>query len=165
VKYTLKVSRNQNLSSPLINVTLSTTSYTVPAAKAFSFAGLYYWRVTTTSPAWQVSSPVIGSFLLAAPAAFVTPRLLSPVNGAVIGTDVTLSWYGSATVGGLTPSYEFQVAYDSSFNNYLGTGSTDAGETQAVVNLVPGKFYWRVRAVYADLAYSRWSMVRMIIVQ
>ncbi|HMD89948.1 MAG TPA: hypothetical protein VKF38_12370, partial [Anaerolineaceae bacterium] len=168
--YTLQVSPNSNLSSPVLNVTVSTSPYTstvdLPAGK------LLYWQVRANGPngpsLWSTSS----SFTTPLPPG--VPALLSPSNNALLtSTDAapvytpTLSWKPSSIPSGASAfdHYELQVSDKADFSNLLDTNDTlDAtnltGTSYPILNALPDNhtYYWRVRAYNTKQDISSWAV-------
>ncbi|MBX3042098.1 MAG: T9SS type A sorting domain-containing protein [Candidatus Kapabacteria bacterium] len=145
--YDLLVSKNSNLSSPVINTSTVSASY--------NYAGLdndatYYWAVRSKDSEGVGPYSDTWSFGTQIPA----PTLLTPANGAV---NVVLQ--GNATwnaVAGAT-SYEIQIATDAAFTNILFQQSGINGTTVAYTGLDNAKLhYWRVRG-YKNAGAGFWS--------
>ncbi len=65
-KYRLEVSRNADFSSPLVQVTVADTSYTLTSAQSLPQTGTYYYRVRAVDAAGNESGWTSGSFDLVA---------------------------------------------------------------------------------------------------
>lgn len=134
--YDLLVSTNQDLSAPIININVATTTY--------NYNGLnnnttYYWAVKgrdadgpgAISDTWNFGTQVLA------------PNLLTPANNATnIPLQGSCSW---SAVAGAT-SYQVQIATDNTFNNIVfdqsGINGTSTNYSGLVTN---SNHYWRVR--------------------
>ncbi len=110
----------------------------------------YYWRVRVSSPLYSKWSSTYT--LEVQPAPPPVPDLLSPANGGTVtALQPGFSWSamsGEATASGITMTYTFQLATDSSFSTssmvYTKNDITTAG-INLPVKLTDGKqYFWRV---------------------
>lgn len=80
------------------------------------------------------------------------PALVSPSNGSDVSGQVTLT-VTNATASSGTPTYTFQIARDSGFNDIAAQASSipqdPSGQTSWTVGseIASGEFFWRARAV------------------
>jgi hypothetical protein len=172
VSYTLVVSANPNLSSPLLNLVIYSPNYTV--TKDLPAGKLLYWHVQANGPngpslwsdAWNFTTPVPPSI----------PVLGSPTNNALLTNPgdppvytPTLIWK-AVTVPAGAPKfdhYELQVSDAASFATLLYPDSADSADTITLTDVsfvIPeslpadGDYYWRVRAVNSNSDFSSWAM-------
>ncbi|MSP13623.1 MAG: hypothetical protein EXR62_11795 [Chloroflexi bacterium] len=137
--YRIQVDNNSDFSSPEINQTTASTSFTPGSDLA---PGAYSWRVSASDVCGDSAFSAARTFtILPRPAG--PPSLTSPPNGAVLqGTvPVTFTW---TTVAGAT-SYRLQVDDEPGFGSPAVDVPT-AGNSYATY--LPGSqtYYWRVRA-------------------
>jgi hypothetical protein len=158
--YSLVVSKYSNFSRPLVNTTLSGSSY-LPS-KDLPPGKTLYWRVRANG----ANGPSLWSadnFITPRPPSI--PALVSPAaNTLTTLTSVNLTWTASLPASPKTIAhYELQV--DTNTKTFA---SPEVNETALVglsynLTLVPGNlYYWRVRAVDNDLQKSSWSAVRLV---
>jgi M6 family metalloprotease-like protein/CSLREA domain-containing protein len=157
--YQLIVSPNEDLSNPVIDQS-GITATTFTPTTAIPSSGLYYWRVIVTGGIWNVTEPIVWSFLLNSikPAA---PLFVSPVKaGATNDTTPVIDWQSVPEISGVDITYEFWFDDNSLFSSPLIVDAlTDS--TYEVTPALPetsGKAYYaRVRAVYSDVVIGPWS--------
>jgi hypothetical protein len=157
--YTVQLSVSSSFSSLVVNQTVSSSQYTVPAATLTSFT-TYYWRVNASnvngtsgwSSVWHFATGDCGGATVPNP-----PTLVAPSNGATdVSCTPTLDWNDSA---GAT-SYTVQVSTSSSFGSTL-VNETVSVSTYTVPNgTLSGQtmYYWRVNASNSA-GTSGWSSV------
>jgi hypothetical protein len=150
--YTIQISTNSDMSSPVVNQSgITGTSY---SASGLDNGTQYYWQVNATNAGGTSGWSSVWNFttIVAAPA---TPTLSSPPNGATgVSTTPTLSWN---TVSEAT-RYEVEVHSNSGFTNivYQNTNVTGTSVTVSPALQNNTQYYWRVRAVN-DGGESSWS--------
>lgn len=145
--YDLLVSKNIDLSLPVVNTSTVGASYNYTTLDNNT---TYYWAVRSKDNEGTGPWSNTWSFGTQIPA----PTLLTPLNTA---TNVAL--VGNATwsaVAGAT-SYELQIATDAEFNNILFSQTGIVGTTGAYEDLLNNALhYWRVRA-YKNEGAGFWS--------
>jgi Zn-dependent metalloprotease len=158
-KYTIQVSKYSNLSSPIINTTISGSSYT-PSTDLPAGVQLY-WRVRATNSTYGPSAWTNSSFITPKPPS--RPSLLKPANGALT-TDYAprFDWSTSSIPPGTTfDHYQLQVATDSGFVNIVidqAVTGASSSEYTPLSDLAPNtKYYWHVRSFNTLGQYSSWS--------
>ena len=149
--YQIQVDNNSTFSSPEINVTTGSSSYTPSSALA---PGTYYWRVRGSNTCGDGPWSAVRTFTILAPPP--APSLLTPSNGSST-CDITPTFEWSA-VGGAT-SYQIQVDNNSTFSSPEINVTTGSPNYTPGLALAPGTYYWRVRAANT-CGYGSWSAVR-----
>jgi len=136
--YRIQVDNNSDFSSPEINQTASSTSYTPGTGLA---PGNYHWRVRATNSCGDGSwSSTWSVTILSTPSA---TSLSAPSNGS--STCDTTPYFDWSSVSGAT-SYHIQVDDNSSFGSPgIDTTTSNSNYTSGSA-LSPGTYYWRVRA-------------------
>ncbi|MBI3241005.1 MAG: hypothetical protein HYZ49_01765 [Chloroflexi bacterium] len=163
--YTFQISTNQAFSPLLLNLNVSASAYTPTADLPRNT--LLYWRVRANASAGPGAWSRTRYFYSANPPG--VPTLLSPAAGAkVTGNKPTLDWSDSVPAATF---YEVQISTDPLFGTALGRGQGGRANQSAYAvetALLPGNYYWRVRAVAGDAAsggggstqFSQWSAGR-----
>jgi Zn-dependent metalloprotease len=154
--YTLMISTFSDFSSPLVNVTINTTSY-LPSAN-LPPGTVIYWRVKAngTNPSlWSTSS-------FTTPNPPNNPALSSPANNARVNTYMpTLKWKASVIPTGAPALayYHIQVDNDADFSSPLYDQTDLLDRFFTIPEPLPDnqKFHWRVRAVNTEGHYAAWS--------
>lgn len=144
--YSLVVSTNSSLTSPIINATgITSTSYT--HGTALSGGTLYYWRVTAINATGsRVASNAVTSFTTAVPPVPGTFNQTAPANGATgVSRTPMFTWGGSSNAA----SYSLVVSTNSSFTNPIINVSGLTGTSYSHSSSLTGStlYYWRVTAV------------------
>ncbi len=170
--YTLVVSTSANLSSPLVNLTISSAFYIptkdLPAGKPL------YWHVRANgangpslwTDTWNFTTPVPPS----------VPALVSPANNALLTSPAdppiytpTLTWKAVTVPKGASPfdHFELQVSDSAGFATLLYPDSpvpTDTIKLTSVSFAIPEslpanrQYFWRVRADNQNGDFSTWAM-------
>jgi predicted phage tail protein len=168
VNYSLVVSTYANLSTPVINIKTTGTSYTptadLPAGKVL------YWRVMANGvnpSAWSTINTITS------PRPPSIPVLSSPASNALLtNTSPTLTWKASTvTVGAAAlANYHIQVDDNADFSSPLYDDNSLTGSTYPISTpLADNKtYYWRVRAINTSGEISSWSSTfsfRTVLVQ
>ena len=145
--YKMEISRTQDFSSPLVNESLKTNSYTTASLEK----GKYYWRVTpyyiVNSIGYAESSPVY-SFEIEERAALTEPTLTLPADTAKIvlseaEQNVIFSWKSDVK----NADYTIQLSDDPDFRNVLQSiksSKTTVGQHFTIKSLPEGNYYWKV---------------------
>ncbi len=146
--YTILVDNNSDFSSPEINQSPTSSTYT-PASNMT--VGTYYWKVLATNiygsgvycTAWTVN--------LGNPPA--VPVLAAPANGSFT-SDATPDFDWNDVTG--ATSYTIQIDNNSDFSSPEVTSSPAVSNYTPASNLANGTQYWRVLATnaYGSSAYS-----------
>lgn len=149
--YTLQVSVNQDLSTPVIDQSdITGTSF---PASGLTNNTKYYWRVNATNTIGTSSWSEVWDFttIVAIPAA---PTLLSPADGATgISIDTTLAWNASTNA----TTYTLQVSLTPAFSSFVVNQSNISATSYEVTGLSNNQqYYWRVNASNAG-GTSAWS--------
>jgi hypothetical protein len=159
VSYTLQVSLNNTMTSPVINATVSSLTYT-PTSDLPRGKQLYWWvKANGANPSgwsqkWSLTS--------ANPPG--TPVLLEPfVNALTTKHKPWFDWKDSTLPPGtIFEGYHLQIATDSDFghlilNEYIENGLSGS-EFQTINALNPNTlYYWRVNACNVLDQCSAWS--------
>ena len=127
-----------------------------------------YWRVRARTGLTYSAWSQIFSFHSANPPS--TPRLLKPLNGALIsGLSPVFDWANSVIPTGTTfDHYRIQIATDSAFTNIVHdlniNGVANSKDNTAL--LISGTtYYWRVQAFNSAGDFSTWSVVWRVRIQ
>ncbi|MBM7565896.1 LamG-like jellyroll fold domain-containing protein [Paenibacillus sacheonensis] len=158
--YTVKVSTNYDLSSPVINTSVTTNSYTV--SSALTAGQTYYWSVTATNAngSLPAANGMVYSFIASSSASVPSGRfsLQVPVDGET-GTPLA-PVFGWTNSYGAT-SYRLQVSTSSTFASTVIDTTTNtpisAAQGNVAYNYTPSAnltanttYYARVYAVNAS---------------
>jgi hypothetical protein len=162
--YTIQVSSSISMSSPIVNATVTASSY-VPT-KDLTKNKMLYWRVIANGangPSSSAARPMLS------PNTPTTPSLVSPAANALLtglaGLRPRLDWSNSTLpTGTVFKHYELQLATDSAFTTGLEThpipDSITASEYTLTTDLLTNtRYYWRVRT-FNTTGHSSWSAVR-----
>ena len=149
--YTVQVSKNSNMSSPVVNQSgIAGTSFQVNGLENNT---QYYWRVRAVNEAGAGDWSSVWNFttIVAPPSA---PTLLSPPNNETgVSVNPILSWNASSGA----ETYTLQVSKNSNMSSPVVNQSGITGTSYQVTGLENGtQYYWRVRAVNAG-GTSNWS--------
>lgn len=99
-------------------------------------------------------------YYLDATSVLAVPTLTAPKDGAVVkGASVTNSW--NAVTG--ANSYVYESYHDAAATDVRWTQSI-TGTSKTATNVNDATFWWRVKAVRADGAESKWSQLRKVTV-
>jgi hypothetical protein len=167
--YTLVVSTKANLSSPVLNVTITTLPYNptvdLPAGK------LLYWQVRANGLNGPSLWSTARSFTTPLPPSI--PVLVSPAKNALLTSTAkppvympTLSWKAVTVPRGASAfrNYELEVSDKADFSNLLYPNSTVdttvlTGTSFPIPASLPENtaYYWRVRAYNQNGDFSSWA--------
>jgi hypothetical protein len=152
VKYNLVVS-NDNFSTTVVNVLVTTPSYTLTAAQALNLEQ-YEWRVYAIDAIGNVSGQGDTE-------AFMPTILSAPVHGSST-TDTTpmLTWI--AMPGAIT--YHVQLDDDSGFGSpEYDTDVSAPGLSVQINDLLLGTYYWRVQVMTtaSDPAFGAYTPAKL----
>ncbi|MHB9010758.1 MAG: T9SS type A sorting domain-containing protein [Ignavibacteriaceae bacterium] len=143
---------------------IDTDSYPIPSALTLGMT--YYWKVrsynliTSVFSGWSatqnfvVSAALVGSNVPTAP---TVPQIGGPSNGVNLNIDnPELTWYLNTESPKLM--YNIQYSTKSNFDNSVTTTVNNINSTkEALSNLVPGQYYWRVQSITSDNKVSVYS--------
>ncbi|MDR3576001.1 MAG: choice-of-anchor Q domain-containing protein [Anaerolineaceae bacterium] len=168
--YTLQVSSHANLTSPVLNVTVSSLPYT-PAADLPAGEPLY-WHVHANGPNGPSLWSDTWSFTTPKPPS--VPVLVSPGKNALLTNPAnqssftpTLSWKAVTVPVGAPPfdHYELQVSDTSDFSHMLYPSDPATPITLTTTSFqIPNplsdnqQIYWRVRAWNNNKDVSSWAV-------
>ncbi|HUN05023.1 MAG TPA: choice-of-anchor Q domain-containing protein [Aggregatilineales bacterium] len=149
--YRLEVDNDSDFSSLIWNQVQSGTSFT----PNFIGGGLFYWRVTAINSNGDAISQARSFTLNSA-------TTEAPIRNRV-GSNPTLTWLG--VQDGSVTGYQVQIARDSAFTQLVAISpdSVNAATFELSPNLIPGVYYWRVRALRGAVA-GAWSSAETIAV-
>ncbi len=120
----------------------------------------HFWRARSRDNAGNVSDwSVVASFIVdtAAPTA---PTLLTPSDGALLGTSTpALDWSDSADANGIW-DYDVEADGDAAFTPPLDWNASVVASAATIAALSDGQHSWRVRARDNAGNTSAWSLVR-----
>jgi hypothetical protein len=134
--YTLKISKNQDLSDPVFTQTMRNSYFVYGAQDTLLKEGRYYWAVFGTSDATDSRLSPVWSF-------FAAPALIPvfpPDNYTLKDTrvaDLRFSWRGTV------PARRFQISREAGFSS-LSLDDPVTGDSHRISNLDAGTWYWRV---------------------
>lgn len=155
--YRLLVCQDEGMTDCVIDKTLGpVTKYVSPIV--FSPA-VYYWQISVVGGVYdgQTTLPIKFSVSPIIPA---SPKPYYPANGASLSDSTPgLSWTSVSTA----VSYEVQINKASTFAAD-GLELTTGDATIVSTSLADGKFYWRVRAIDENGAFSKWSSISVFTV-
>jgi hypothetical protein len=145
--YTIRISPNPNLGSPLVNETLPKNSYAYRPSDALLRPGQYYWAVYQTDSDGN-NSPVSATYRFSAVEGVPPPEvslraLLPPDNYAV--TEELLPGIRFAWRTSLPGRTRFQVSATADFSSPV-IDEPAAGDAAQGKRLSPGTWYWRIAA-------------------
>ena len=122
--------------------------------------GTHYWRVAARDRAGNVSAwSAVRSFGVDRTPPTI-PTLVSPANGALVGTSApTLDWTDSTDANGIQV-YDVQVDADPAFAAPQEWTGAVAPSTEVTGVLTDGLHYWRARALDPAGNASGWSATR-----
>lgn len=147
--YTLVVSANSNLSSPIVNTTVNGTSYQI---SGLNYQTQYYWEVTANNADGNtVANNAVLSFTTVDEPTSPTPpgsfSLTAPSNGAADqNTSLTLQWSASSDA----TSYQVKVSTNSNLSGSI-VDQTTSSTSLAISGLVNSTtYYWGVTASNSD---------------
>ena len=125
-------------SPPLVSTGQAATSYTPPAALAYSKK--YYWRITARGPGGSTAGPLWSFTTVAAPP--VVPGTPSPVDGAsAVATSTALKWAAS------TRATSYDVAFGTSNPPaVVSSGQTARSYTPPAPLAYTTTYYWQITA-------------------
>ena len=155
--YTILLDNNSDFSSPSINTTAATSTYT-PGTNLT--AGTYYWKVLATNSAGSSSYTTAWSVIVQAPITPPpTPTLATPTNGSTV-QDLTPTFDWSDATG--ATSYTILVDNNSDFSSpSINTTAATSTYTPGT-NLTAGTYYWKVLATNSAGSSSyttAWSVI------
>ncbi|MDR1180007.1 MAG: FecR family protein [Spirochaetales bacterium] len=136
--YTLRISRNQDLSAPILNRTVRNSYFIYGAQETLLEEGRYYWGVFGTSAAEDSLPSPVWSFD-ATPA---LSALFPPDNYTLRDTGVSnmrFSWKGTI------PARRLQISREAGFSS-LVVDEPVTGDSHRISRLDTGTWYWRVTA-------------------
>lgn len=136
--YTLRISRNQDLSAPILSRTVQTSYFVYGAQETPLAEGRYYWGVFGTSAAEDSLPSPVWSFD-AIPA---LSALFPPDNYTLRDTQVPamrFSWKGTI------PARRLQISREAGFSSPV-VDEPVTGDSHRISRLDAGTWYWRVTA-------------------
>ncbi len=136
-RYNLKLDDDADFSADLLlDITVTTTSYTIPAASPALAQGLYYWQVTSLDAA--------GNDTLSATRTFTVFIGTAPANNSfTTDTTPTFTWMAVSEATGYTLQIDDNTDFsgDLVFTQSVGAVTTLTPPTPLPVN---DTYYWRV---------------------
>ncbi|MDR2700995.1 MAG: hypothetical protein LBB72_01025 [Spirochaetaceae bacterium] len=139
--YTIQVSVNRNLSSPLINEKVKDNFFVYKGKKDVFTEGRYYWAVYQTDIE-NSQSPLssVHSFTVITEESVQRP-VFPPNNYTIAETllpDTLFTWKAKSTSGN-----RLQVSGNSDFSTFV-LNERASGESFRIRSLQPGVYYWRI---------------------
>jgi predicted outer membrane repeat protein len=148
--YRLRVDDDANFSSPVVDETISATSF-IPA---YIGIGTFSWKVEAININGNEESLVRTFTLSSAPNAVPT-RNFTDASGQIL-TWSPLTW----AVG-----YQVEIATDLGFTDIFDTSAVlPANADSYTASLEPGIYYWRVKGQKSDLTFGTPSAAEMLTV-
>lgn len=137
--YTILVDNASNFSSPEINVSPTTSTYT-PASNLA--AGTYYWKVLATNSSGSSAYCAAWTVTLTAPLPLPdVPVLLTPTNGSTVeDLTPTFDWNDAANA----ISYHLQIATKSNMTGLVFDSDVASSTYTPASNMAADLYYWRV---------------------
>ncbi len=128
-----------NFSSPDINATVATSTYTVPIDLA---AKTYYWKVRSVNVTGSSAYTAAWTVVVTAPPPLPgTPTLISPANASgTTDTTPSFDWSDATDATG----YEILIDNNSDFSSPT-ISTTSATSDYTATTLALGTYYWKVR--------------------
>jgi hypothetical protein len=167
VSFNVVISRNADLSSPVINTAVANNYYNYAVKNPLLQSGSYYWAVTQTDSTGVVS-PLSEirrfqtSFFADDAKSFPAPAIVSPAEGSRIASVSTVSTVSSGSSGSSGSSSEVSVEFRwrpvSGADRYLfklyraGQEAFPVYETETAgalsvsVPVTPGSYTWTIQA-------------------
>jgi hypothetical protein len=140
VSYTLRISANRNMSSPVIEQTLTDTFFRYGANETTISAGTWYWTVQQTGQDGTVSPPSqIRTFN--ALRGEVVQRLLFPPDNYTIADNLLPNMRFTYRTN--LENTRFQISTNNDFSS-LVVDEPSALEAYTVRSLQSGDYYWRI---------------------
>jgi hypothetical protein len=140
--YTIKISRNADLSSPVITETVRDNFFSYSVKDARLTDGTYYWGVTLTDSEGASASSSPFSFTALKNAA--EQRTLFPPAGYAVAEnalyDTRFSWRTNVPA-----RMRFQISSSRDFSSPL-VDELASSESASGKTLPPGTYYWRIAA-------------------
>lgn len=153
--YQYQVDDADDFTAPEVDVTRTTTTYTLLASQALRF-GTHYWRVQSIDAAGNPSG-------WSSPHTFVVNILKKPANNSFSTiTKPTFSWASAASA----LEYKIQVATDAVFGSetlVLNLNRPPSTSYTSTIALNPNIYYWRMQ-VRTVAGWGNWTPVSKFIV-
>ncbi len=155
VHYQIQVDDDSGFGSPEFSRTWINSSSCVVTTELAD--GTYYWKVRVVDGAGNAGAWTAARSVVVDTTAPCLPVLSSPKDGRAI-TDSTpwVDW--SDATDATAVHYQIQVGNDAEFTSLAFTRTwVNASSCVVTTELVPGTYYWRVRAVDAAGNTSAWT--------
>ena len=154
--YTILVDNASNFSSPEINASPTTSTYTPASDLA---AGTYYWKVLATNSSGSSAYSAAWTVTLTAPLPIPdVPVLISPTSGSTVeDLTPTFDWNDAANA----TSYHIQIATKSNMTGLVVDTDVASSTYTPGSNMAEDVYYWRVLSTNAtgSSAYtSTWNV-------
>lgn len=142
--YTILVDNASNFSSPEINQTVASSTYTPGSNLA---AGTYYWKVLATNSSGSSAYSGAWSVTLTTPLPLPSvPTLISPADGSTVeDLTPTFDWNDAANA----TSYHIQIATKSNMTGLVVDTDVATSTYTPPSNMAVDVYYWRVLATNA----------------
>ena len=144
-QYRLQVSGEPGFASSLVDVYVSGSGYTLPAANPLVY-GAYFWRVQAGDAAGNWSA-------WSAPYTFTVTILRAPASGSAT-TDTTPRFLWYAVTGAV--QYQLQVDDNADFSSPIVAYTGTANRYTPTTSLPSGQYFWRVR-VDTGAGFGGWT--------
>ncbi len=147
IDYTIVISENENLSSPIVEQTVNDNFFVLYPDVATLTEGTWYWAVTKIDSEGEMSpqSDVRSVFSVLGR---VEQRTLFPPDNYIVAenlvVDTSFTWKTN-----LPFNMKFQIAQDDDFEN-MHTERIVSSTSVSGLNLPTGTWYWRIVADAAD---------------
>jgi len=157
--YTILVDNASNFSSPEINVSPTTSTYT-PASNLA--AGTYYWKVLATNSSGSSAYSVVWSVTLTTPLPLPdVPNLISPTDGSTVeDLTPTFDWGDAANATG----YHIQISTNKQMSQIVYDTTTSVSNFTPPSNLAEDDYYWWVSSTNAsgESAFTAYWIVTVV---
>ncbi|MDR2964883.1 MAG: hypothetical protein LBU88_03810 [Treponema sp.] len=140
ISYTLRISANSNMSSPVIEQTITDTFFRYGANETAISAGTWYWTVHQTGQDGTVSPPS-QTRTFNALRGEVVQRLLFPPDSYTIADNLLPDMRFTYRTN--LENTRFQISTNSNFSS-LVVDEPSASEAYTVRSLQSGNYYWRI---------------------
>jgi hypothetical protein len=151
VSFNIVISRNTDLSSPVINTAVTNSYYTYAVKNALLQSGSYYWAVTQTDSTGAISPlseirKFQTSFFAEDARSYPAPSIVSPAEGSRVSLDssgkVPLEFRWRSVSG--ADGYLFKLYRTGMESSPLY--ETDTGALYVSVPVTPGNYTWTIQA-------------------
>lgn len=151
MNYTITISKNKNLSSPILKEDISDNYYSINPQSLNINDGVYYWGVTQTDTEGNVSKISEVRSVIAAKGNLFQRTVFPPNDYSVSEgrlADISFTWKTN-----IPYATRYQVAKDENFKNLVIDERISLSSATAK-ELPKGEYYWRIKADTNEIDYS-----------